>query len=247
MFFSKTERELAIAATFAFLFVTGCTVHNYYGGGDGRVVEPKPPPASAIGHIVPDAKARPFWERLAAVTVRVRKGSGKGGGAGVIVGTDGSIITAGHVTGGYTVFQIARVRLEPDGTFTEYAWYYADLVHVNETHDVALLRMRDPPKDLSAATVADLTALKEGDYLYRLGFGDIRLTKGPILHKDAAFKKQEHMLELGLIGGPGSSGGPVFDGMGRLVGIELASPRSEGSYPAYALPMKYVLETVMRD
>ncbi|MEK7516491.1 MAG: serine protease [Patescibacteria group bacterium] len=243
------HRLVATVAVLVAPTLTACTYH-YHRGASAPSVEgekPNPPPAEAIGNIVPDAKARPFWERLAAVTVRVRKGSGKGGGSGVIVSKDGLVITAGHVTGGFTALQVARVRLEPDGTFTEYAWYYADLVHVNEAHDIALLRMRDPPKDLSPAPIADISGVKVGDYLYRLGFGDVRLTKGPILHKDVTFKKQEHMLELGLIGGPGASGGPVFDGMGRLVAIELASPRSEGSYPAYALPMKYVLETVMRD
>jgi S1-C subfamily serine protease len=248
MFFPKTLRVFAIAAALALLFTNGCTiVHNHYAGAGGSTANPKLPPASTLGHIVPSAEARPFWERLAASTVRVRKGTGKGGGSGVIVSKDGFIITAGHVTGGFTVFQVARVRLEPDGTFSEYAWEYADLVRLNEAHDIALLRLRKPPKDLSPAPITDLTEVKVGDYLYRLGFGDVRLTKGPLLRKGVRFDEKDHLLELGLIGGPGASGGPVFDGKGRLVAVELASDRSEGGYPAYALPMKYVLETVMRD
>jgi len=247
MFFSNSFRATFLMLVFAAL-ITGCVTHNHYGeNSGGAAIEPKSPPASAIGGIVPDAKERAFWERMAAVTVRVRRGAGKGGGTGVIVSKDGLIVTAGHVSRGYTVLQVARVRLEMDGTFTEFAWYYADLIHLNEAHDVALLRMREPPKDLPAARIADLAGVKEGDYLYRLGFGDTRLTKGPLLRKDIRFDEKDHLLELGLVGGPGASGGPVFDGQGRLVAIELASERDEGSYPAYALPMKYVLETVMRD
>lgn len=248
MFFPKTLRVSAIAATLALLLANGCTiVHNHYAGAGGSTANPKPPPASATGHIIPDAASRAFWERLTASTVRVRKGTGKGGGSGVIVSKDGLIITAGHVTGGFTVFQVARVRLEPDGTFSEFAWEYADLVRLNEAHDIALLRLRERPLDLPAATIGDAATVKVGDYLYRLGFGDVRLTKGPVLRKEVRFGTMEHLLELGFIGGPGASGGPVFDGMGRLVAVELASDRSEGSYPAYALPMKYVLETVMRE
>ena len=247
MLFLNSFREVFLALILAPL-TTGCVVHNHYGENSvGAAIPPKSPPASAIGGIVPDAKERAFWEHLAAVTVRVRRGAGKGGGTGVIVSKDGLVVTAGHVSRGYTVFQVARVRLELDGTFTEFAWYYADLIHLTEAHDVALLRMREPTKSLSTARIADLAEVKEGDYLYRLGFGDVRLTKGPLLRKDIRFDEKEHLLELGLVGGPGASGGPVFDGKGRLVAIELASDRSEGSYPAYALPMKYVLETVMRE
>ena len=203
-----------------------------------RITAPLPP----VAETVPIEADRALWSSLAGPVVLVINGSG--GGTGVMVHENGLVITAAHVVRNSRMVLVGVFRLEEDGTFTEYEWIQAEVIRVNRGNDVALLRMRNRPPGLPVARL-NPNLPRAGDRVYRVGFADVRVTRGRVRNPDVRHDELAHTLELDMIGGPGSSGGPVFNEAGEVIGIAVASTRPN-YYPEFAIPMGVIVNTILR-
>jgi putative serine protease PepD len=173
--------------------------------------------------------ALPDWEAVAAavrmsvVAIQVRTAGGAGEGSGVVIDTEGRILTNHHVVGD-AVDGGLQVGLA-DGRLLE-----ATLVGTDPTRDLAVIQLLDPPADLAPAVLGDSEALAVGEPVMAVGnpLGlDSTVTTGivsaldrPVTTgdgRDAAVVTNAIQIDAAI--NPGNSGGPLFDAQGRVVGI----------------------------
>ena len=154
-------------------------------------------------------------------------------GSGVIVASDGVILTNNHVIADA---QTIRVALK-DGR--ELA---AKLVGTDPQSDVAVLRV--DAKQLPAIEVADSTKTRIGDLVLAIGnpFGiGQTVTMGIISavgRANMGITDYEDFIQTDAAINPGNSGGALVDMDGRLVGINTAIASRTGGYMGigFAIP-----------
>jgi len=169
----------------------------------------------------------------------------RGAGSGFIWDDAGHVVTNFHVIQGASE---ATIRLA-DGRD-----YEAALVGVSPAHDIAVLRIgvdfkRPPP--VPVGTSADL---KVGQKVFAIGnpFGlDWTLTTGIVSALDRSLPSDsgqtiEHLIQTDAAINPGSSGGPLLDSAGRLIGINTAifSTTGESVGIGFAVPVDTVNRVV---
>ena len=140
-----------------------------------------------------------------------------GSGSGVIVRSDGIIITNAHVVGSA---RTVEVRTADGRTFT------GTVLGLDETVDTAIVRV--PATNLPAAPLADSDRLEVGQIAVAIGnpLGLERtVTRGVV----SATNRDPRGVGIatGLIQtdaaiNPGNSGGPLLDSSGRVIGINTA-------------------------
>jgi len=137
-------------------------------------------------------------------------------GSGVILSTDGYILSNNHVVN--NAGQI-RVALNDGRQFP------AKVIGTDEKTDVALLKIN--ANDLPAVTLADSDKVEVGDVVLAIGnpFGiGQTVTKGIVSAKNrqAFGQMDEDFIQTDAAINPGNSGGALVDTQGRLVGINTA-------------------------
>jgi serine protease Do len=142
----------------------------------------------------------------------------KRAGSGFVVDAKGLVLTNNHVVRGA---RSITVTLE-DGRKLE-----ADLVGRDGPTDLALLRLRAPPRNLAVATLGDSTRLKVGDWLLAIGnpFGlstSVSLGILSATSRDLGAGPFDEFLQTDAAINPGNSGGPLFDMHGQVVGVNTA-------------------------
>ena len=150
---------------------------------------------------------------------------GGGSGSGVIVDTDGVILTNNHVvSGGGKV----TVRLYDGREFEA-----ADVLTDPKT-DLAVVRISGASR-LTAATLGDSDQIEVGDWVLALGqpFGlESTVTAGIISakHRGIGITARENFLQTDAAINPGNSGGPLVNLHGEVIGINTAiSSRGGGN------------------
>jgi S1-C subfamily serine protease len=169
----------------------------------------------------------------------------RGSGSGFIWDDEGHVVTNFHVIQGASE---ATVRLA-DGRD-----YRAGLAGVSPAHDIAVLRIgvdfkRPPPVPLGTSR-----DLKVGQKVFAIGnpFGlDWTLTTGIVSALDRSLPSDtgqtiEHLIQTDAAINPGSSGGPLLDSAGRLIGINTAifSTTGESVGIGFAVPVDTVNRVV---
>ena len=148
-------------------------------------------------------------------------GNGAGGniaGAGVIVGDDGRILTSYHLV---ATAEVVEVGL-PDG-----GRHVADVLWVDPEIDIAALQIHSA-RSLSALPLADDSALRPGDVVFAIGnpFGLRRTATMGIVsdtgRSGLGLHQVERFIQTDAAFNPGSSGGPLVNVRGELVGINSA-------------------------
>jgi putative serine protease PepD len=158
-------------------------------------------------------------------------GQGQSTGTGVIVSSDGEILTNAHVVDGATEI---RVRLAGETEPREARLLASDL-----GNDLALLRMSG--SDFDAAVFADPDSVRIGDEVVAIGFalgldGDPSVTLGIVSALDRTIGTDGAFLD-GLIQtdaaiSSGNSGGPLVNARGEVVGINTAVARDTATSAA---------------
>ncbi len=141
--------------------------------------------------------------------------TGTAAGSGVIISSDGYIITNNHVVEGA---QSITVRTY-DGTE-----YEAELIGTDSKSDIAVIKVE--AEGLTAATIGDSSKIKAGDTAVVIGnpLGTLggTVTNGIISATDREVTINNESMDLiqtNAAINSGNSGGGLFDGNGNLIGI----------------------------
>ncbi len=168
-------------------------------------------------------------------------------GTGVILTSDGEILTNAHVVAGASEI---RVRLAGE---TEPR--HAELLAIDHGNDLALLRIAG--SGFEAATFANADSVRTGDDVVAIGFaldldGAPSVTRGIISALNRTILTDDGALD-GLIQtdaaiSSGNSGGPLVNAYGEVIGINTAVARSDASVAAsnigFAISMSETLPVV---
>ncbi|MBX2811856.1 MAG: serine protease [Myxococcales bacterium] len=183
---------------------------------------------------------REIYEKCAKGVVLVfgtDGGSRGNAGTGSIVSSDGQIITNAHVVSRRgRRYRKIRVFLKPDeltgSTKNDLRQSYsAVVVDLDASLDVALLKMVEPPPNL---TVIDFVSPKHvaiGEPVVAIGHPETgglwTLTTGTISAVVANFQRKpgKHVFQTDASVNRGNSGGPLLNAYGQMVGINTSISR----------------------
>lgn len=169
-----------------------------------------------------------------------------GTGSGVIISTDGYIVTNNHVIDGA---QDIEVSLSDNQS------YKATLIGTDPSTDIALIKI--DVEDLPAITLGNSDEVRVGEWVLAIGnpfnlnstvtAGIVSATARNIniLRDQRAI---ESFIQTDAAVNPGNSGGALVDLNGNLIGINTAIASPTGSYSGYsfAVPVT-IVRKVMED
>ena len=171
----------------------------------------------------------------AVVTIQTQGASSGGTGSGVIYDAQGDIVTNYHVIssvlgGGQIQVTLADGRL-----------YSASIVGHDKTTDLAVIRLENPPTDLTVARFATSANLKVGAPVMAIGAplglsntvttGIVSALNRPVevsMDEDSSSQNSTqassdlvvtNAIQIDASINPGNSGGPLFDATGAVIGI----------------------------
>lgn len=154
-----------------------------------------------------------------------------GQGSGLILTSDGEILTNAHVVDGASeiVVKLHDGREIP-----------ANIVGTDSTTDLALLKMENV-SDLQAVTLGDSEALEVGEWVMAIGnpFGlEETVTVGVLSAKGRVIGAgpYDDFLQTDTSINPGNSGGPLFNIKGEVVGINTAILK-QGQGIGFSIPV----------
>ncbi len=160
-------------------------------------------------------------------------------GSGVIISSDGYIVTNQHVVGGATEIEV---------TLKNNRKFKAELVGEDPATDIAILKIE--AKNLPIIPMGDSDDLKLGEWVLAIGnpFGlTSTITAGIVSAKGRSIPsgdefKIESFIQTDAVVNPGNSGGALVDINGDLVGINTAIFSQTGTYAGYsfAVPVNMV-------
>ncbi|TKB92519.1 MAG: trypsin-like serine protease [Nitrospira sp.] len=160
--------------------------------------------------------------------------AGKPAGSGVIVHSDGYVLTAEHV-----IADAKRIFVLTAGEFRA----PATLVSTDSEHDLALLKIEtvgltEAPIGYAGAVRLDQEVITVG---FSFGLREVSVTRGRI----AAVRTRgvQRVFQVDAAVNPGNSGGPIFNGRGELVGVMTSKfSHPSGIVPegmSFAVPISY--------
>jgi S1-C subfamily serine protease len=165
--------------------------------------------------------------------VRIEAGEGKVG-TGFIVAEGGLIATNLHVIEGE-----AKIRVKLYKDTTEYP--VTMIAGVDRGHDLALIWIQ-PKKQLPVLHLGDSGRLSAGDRIYAignpLGVFDYSVTDG-LISQVRELTPDLTILQISAAISPGSSGGPLFNQAGEVVGVTTAII-TQGQAINLAVPANYL-------
>ena len=168
-----------------------------------------------------------------------------GTGSGVIISSDGYIITNNHVI---------KNAVEIEVTLNNKKNYIAELIGKNTTNDIALLKI--DATDLPYVIFGDSNNIKIGEWVLAVGNPynlTSTVTAGIISAKGRDLegnKSVDSFIQTDAAVNPGNSGGALVNTKGELVGINTAISSRTGSFIGYSFAVpsniaKKVVEDLM--
>jgi S1-C subfamily serine protease len=191
---------------------------------------PTPSPSATPSLTVPA-----IYQRLAPSVVAIQ--AGRGFGTGVIVADDGTIITADHVIANASAIVVTYA----DGTLTR-----ATVLSANKQLDIALLAPARLPSIVVPATLGGAAGIGAsvvaiGDPLGLTDSVSAGVVSGLNRSADTDTGKRSGLIQFDAAVNPGSSGGPLLDGGGKVIGIvvALADPDGQDAFAGigFAVPV----------
>ena len=160
--------------------------------------------------------------------------AGKPAGSGVIVHSDGYVLTAEHV-----IANAKRIFVLTSGEFRA----PATLVSTDSEHDLALLKIETVGLTEAPIGYAGIVRLDQEIITVGFSFGlrEVSVTRGRIAAVRARGVQRVFQVDAAI--NPGNSGGPIFNGRGEVVGVMTSKfSHSSGIVPegmSFAVPISY--------
>ena len=171
--------------------------------------------------------------------------SSEGSGSGAILDTEGHILTNNHVVSGAKEIAV---------TLYNGKTYDAVAIGADPLNDLAVIRIEAGADELVPVSLGDSKTLKVGMNVFALGnpFGLERtLTTGIISSLNRSLQihgnwKIKSIIQIDAAINPGSSGGPLLDSHGRLIGINtaIATTSGQSSGVGFAIPVSLISRVV---
>ncbi|QIN79569.1 trypsin-like serine protease [Rubrobacter marinus] len=148
----------------------------------------------------------------------------RGGGAGVIWPVDALVLTNDHVVSagrGGRGWRRGRRSSGPRVTLRDGRAFDAEVLKRDGRLDLALLRLKDAPADLSPAAVGASGALRVGELVFAVGhpWGRPGVATVGIVSGLAGERGWTRHIMSDVSLAPGNSGGPLLNASGEVVGI----------------------------
>lgn len=169
------------------------------------------------------------------------------------VGSDGLLVTNGHVVTGSDGEEVSRLGVQYAG---ERALRPAEVVRISDDDDLALLRIRGDHGDLPSIRSfnRNVDTLAAGSPLVLLGYplgGEMggaseRAAARPLVSVGVLAGATGGLLEIEGYGNVGASGSPVLDASGQVVGVVMGGRRDESGERLFAVSADRLL-TFMRE
>ncbi|QHC68349.1 PDZ domain-containing protein [Rathayibacter sp. VKM Ac-2759] len=225
---------------------SGGTTLSPYSGGSGYGSSS----GSSSTSTATDAVAASAAQTAGVVTITsdLTYESATSAGTGVVLTSDGMILTNNHVVEGATSIE---VTVESTGEA-----YTARVVGTDATNDIAVLQLEDA-SGLTPATL-DTDGVAVGDAVTAVGnaggTGDLVAASGTVTALGQSITTQS---EAGISGETlsgliqvdadivsGDSGGPLVDSEGEVVGIDTAASSGSADITGFAVPISTALDIV---
>lgn len=249
----KLGAGLALAAMAVGGGVVGALAATSFGGSGTTLASAAGPVVSAVGNVTTVADVAKAVQP-AVVSIQIKTSSGGGEGSGVVLSTDGLILTNNHVVEAGGLGQGAQVTVK----FSDGKSVGAKVVGTDPVTDLAVIRA-DDVSGLTAASIGDSDRLKVGDSVLAIGSplglsGSVTAGIVSALHRTVTVggeQQQQQQLPPGWGGGqqpqsgsaptaiggaiqtdaainPGNSGGALVNASGQLIGINTAIATNGG-------------------
>jgi S1-C subfamily serine protease len=144
----------------------------------------------------------------------------QGAGTGIILNTEGDILTNSHVVEGATAIKVTL--------FGEREARDADLVGAEPDSDIAVIRLRDTAGlDGRPVQLGSSSRMKVGDDVVAIGNalalpGGPTVTVGIISALERSISQLSNLIQTDAAINPGNSGGPLVNSDGQVIGINTA-------------------------
>ncbi|HEY7759157.1 MAG TPA: Do family serine endopeptidase [Burkholderiales bacterium] len=268
---TRNLRLTAIAAVLA--AAAGLSQMDFHGHALARAADSELAAPASAARAVPDFTALVKRAGPAVVNVTVRRGAESGSdmseppsgapfpfpfpfdpqqpnrpapmpqnaqGSGFIVSPDGYILTNAHVVAGADEGEI-RIKL------TDKREFGAKLIGADPRTDVAVLKIEG--KDLPAVRIGSPDEVEVGEWVAAIGspFGfENTISAGIISAKGRALPSETYVpyLQSDVALNPGSSGGPLFNLNGEVIGINSQIYSRTGGYMglSFAVPIDIAMD-----
>jgi len=205
-------------------------------GGESNVVALFENAAPSVAYIFIEKQARTSFFTI---------GTARGAGSGFVWDTFGHVVTNYHVVEDASSVQVQLDSGKP---------IPAKVVGIAPEYDLAVVQLKEVPRDLRPIPLGSSHDLKIGQSVYAIGnpFGLSRtLTTGIVSALDRSLPTSEYAEIAGVIQtdaaiNPGNSGGPLLDSAGRLIGVNSAIRSESGSSAGigFAIPSDMVNRVV---
>jgi serine protease Do len=185
-----------------------------------------PPPSRILSPADIAARALP-----AVVTIRTEQSLG----TGFIVRADGWIATNLHViVGGSHV----KVSLQGDRVLD-----VVDVLAASPEHDLALLRVE--AHGLPTLALGNSDAMRPGDTIVAIGnpLGLEDTVSNGLVSARRKLEADVEVLQISAPIAPGSSGGPIFNDRGEVIGVATAI-LAEGQNLNFGMPARYLIPMI---
>ena len=187
-----------------------------------------PPAGAALDVKAILAKVEPSVVDIVASN---RRGSGEG--TGVIISSDGYVLTNAHVVDGAN-----RVSVAVAGGSRAQS---ATVVGADDAHDVALLKI-EGASGLPAAELGRSADVGVGEDVVAIGNalglrGDPTVTRGIVSALNRTVENLTGMIQTDAAINPGNSGGPLVNSAGQIIGINTAVAAQGAQNIGFAIPI----------
>jgi serine protease Do len=197
-------------------------------------------PGPATGQTARARAARPAVQSPAEIAARstpaiVTVRTSDGLGTGFVVRKDGWIATNFHVVHGATAVTVV---------FPDHREFpVVEIINANRAHDLVILRIE--ARNLPVLPLGDSDQVRPGDSVLAIGhpLGLEDTVSNGLISAVREVRKDLRVLQISAPIAPGSSGGPLFNDRGEVIGVATAVSTS-GQNLNFGLPSKYVSELI---